>query len=121
MQAGFGWTNGVALQLMNTYPSLVLTEKSILTWLAAVLLPLVVLAMIAACCTCWCCWLYHHGEQRYWARVRNTHLLYANAGKSQEEDKNPVLENMFVEDYDSDSCTENQPKSDVSYRKMETC
>lgn len=117
VQAGFGWTNAVALQLMNKYPSLVLTEASSLAWLAALTVPLAVLVGMVILCACWCRWLYRNGEQRYWARVRNEQHLHSS-GDTQKLDRGTVLENIYIED-EEDWIESRLTGNNVSYCEVE--
>lgn len=47
--------------------------------MAAIVLVVVVVAVAIPCVLC-CRWCYRSGETRYWARVRNEHLVAAGGG-----------------------------------------
>ncbi|XP_065920770.1 trehalase-like isoform X2 [Dysidea avara] len=93
VQSGFGWTNGVILDLLSLYgssltaPPLNLTTTPVPTtagnhdndsnsaaWVApiAILIPLMLLSVV---CVIWGRWVYKRGKKRYWQRVQNEHLM----------------------------------------------
>ena len=87
LQAGFGWTNAVVLQLLSLYPDTVIPVSSTdhaeqnLGWISVIVLTLVSV-VVAIPCVLWCRWIYTSGRDRYWGRVRNEHLIAAQGGIS---------------------------------------
>lgn len=101
VQSGFGWTNGVILDLLHLYgsslstsllqnmtnstnatdPNTTNTDSSSnsnrdgnVAWVVpiAVLVPLIFLCVV---CVIWGRWVYKRGKKRYWQRVQNEHLM----------------------------------------------
>ena len=89
-KSGFGWTNGVVLHFLSLYPDAVLTPNKTVTPSASngalgwVTLPflVVVITAVSVPCFIWCRWMYLTGERRYWAKVRNEHLIATSGGRS---------------------------------------
>lgn len=93
VQSGFGWTNGIVLDLLHTYPlsspaqsTSQSTSHSLIVTLVVLLALVVCIVLVSIPCVCWCRWLYVNGKQRYWARVRNEmvqhHAASSNTGDS---------------------------------------
>jgi len=100
VQSGFGWTNGVILDLLYLYGSSLsvpplsnatnMTNNTNVTnttssssdnrssdsttWIipVAVLVPFIFLSVV---CIIWGRWVYKRGKKRYWQRVQNEHLM----------------------------------------------
>ena len=96
IQSGFGWTNGVALDLINSYyatqstpnpPSVTTSSSSSSPYLWFIsIIPLSLLITVTLLCLCWCQYLYRTGKTRYWARVRHEQLLHSSS-----EPQSPIV------------------------------
>jgi alpha,alpha-trehalase len=85
VQAGFGWTNGITLDFLNSLysenpPSPVVDSFHYLWFLAIV--PFLVILVIFICCICVCRRIYVRGKKTYWARVRNEQLIHSTTTTS---------------------------------------
>ena len=70
---------------------------------------LVVIVAIAIPCVLCCIWCYRSGETRYWARVRNEHLIATGgggtgtAGRERERTSPTVYSNEYADDFSDSS------------------
>ncbi|XP_019851831.1 PREDICTED: trehalase-like [Amphimedon queenslandica] len=94
LQSGFGWTNGVVLDLLSSYyttnPPTVTTSspsRSPYLWFIA-LVPISLFLLVTLLCICWCHYLYRNGKRRYWDRVRHEQLLHSSGSS---EPQSPMV------------------------------
>ena len=112
-QAGFGWTNGVVLQLLYLYPDMDIPpsssdhSKQNLGWISVIVLA-VVGVVVAIPCVVWCRWIYTTGRDRYWGRVRNEHLIAAQGGISHSRSHSPTTYTNRYTDSDSNDMIYNE-------------
>ena len=118
MQSGFGWTNAIVLDFLETYqnstPSSSLSSSSPLPNYVWVLLSILILFVCTLCilipCILWCNWLYKDGKRRYWSRVRNEQLLQSSISSAGSDAQSPtVFENPHASEW---------PEADTSYRRI---
>lgn len=115
LQEGFGWTNAVVLEFLSLYPDLEPSEEEeeegeSLGWIAAVVVFTVVIA-ITIPCVLWCWWMYRRGRDKYWARVRNEHLVATSGGRSPSP---TVYTNRYI---DADGILDHSSLSPDSFAK----
>jgi hypothetical protein len=65
---------------------------------------------VAIPCVVWCVWCYRSGETRYWARVRNEHLVAAGggggsgtSGRDRDRTSPMVYSNEYADDFSDSS------------------
>lgn len=116
IQSGFGWTNGVCLDFLNSYPDASPTSSSsshfYFLWFLLII-PIVFICLLITCVFC-CRRIYTSGKNKYWARIRNEHLLHSSLSSNSSDAQSPTFyENPNAID------TANGDLTNTTYRRID--
>lgn len=118
IQSGFGWTNGVCLDFLSSYPDASPTSSSstpsyFYFFSFLVIIPIVLICLLITCVFC-CRRIYKSGKNKYWARIRNEHLLHSSLSSNSSDTQSPTFyENPNAMD------TTNGDLTDTTYRRID--